>query len=119
MWRKFSNYLKSDKSNHFLFIFLDFMHSRMINRNHFRRHHLRDEDFCIFKNQMNQLQLNYFSGDDEMKQQIRDELSAAIDDCRSHMYGLQYNYGTDVNKRFISFYTPRLKLLQKLYSSLQ
>ena len=92
------------------------IHSR---RAHQRRQRVCDEDFFLLKKQMDKLKHDYSLSDDQKKAEIRTELSAAIDLCKVHMGGLQYNYGMDVNRRFVTFYTPRLKLLEEVYSSLQ
>ena len=84
-----------------------------------RRQKISDEDFCIFKREMSALRRNYTAADEEKKIQIKNELTEAIRQCQAHIGGLKYSAGHDVSRTFASFYTPRLKLLQKTISSLQ
>ena len=80
-----------------------------------------DEDFPAFKQEVKELTISYHESKDEQeKSKIRQKLHNAMNDCRQHMgWDIKYNVSQDVANRFRRFYTPRYKLLQRAFSSIQ
>lgn len=73
-----------------------------------------DEDFPMFANEVRQMEQMYYQSSEENKLVIKQKFSDAILNCKAHM-GADLPYATTacVNKRFVSFYQPRLRLLKK------
>ncbi|EAX96400.1 hypothetical protein TVAG_493420 [Trichomonas vaginalis G3] len=79
-----------------------------------RRSACIDEDFAMFVNELQLLEQKYNEGTAESKQQIRNHFQDLILNCKKHMGDdLPYATSFGVNRRFVSFYQPRLKLLKK------
>ena len=80
-----------------------------------------DEDFLTFNEQIKQLTNTYNQSTNEQhKLEIKEQLSKALSECKNHMGSdIRYSTSPEVNRRFVSFYMPRYRVLQKAFSSIQ
>ncbi|EAY22588.1 hypothetical protein TVAG_036130 [Trichomonas vaginalis G3] len=90
-----------------------------------RMHHARlhrpiyDEDFALFKTEVQQMIQEYNDSGDNNKILIRQKLNDAIRNCKLHIGGdLAYSTTPLIQKNFAKFYTPRLVLLKKALSQM-
>lgn len=84
-----------------------------------RKSVILDDDFAMFKDEVQEKVRGYATSSLEVQAKIREDLKKAISECQEHMGGnLAYGIEMGINRRFIHYYSPRLRFLKKMYTEL-
>ena len=80
----------------------------------FRNRCVVDEDLQLFKQNVSSMRDKYMNSSKEQKEKILNALEKIMEECKTYIgTDLRFDYRSDVKQRFVSFYLPRLKVLQK------
>lgn len=102
-----------------IFVYKIFVYFTFIMRRRVRRPHILDDDFPLFKEEVESKIKNFYALSREEQEKIKSEIERAIVECQHRMGGcLAYNTDRAINMHFVHYYSPRIRFLKKTYSTL-